>query len=100
MQIVWNKEVAQQLKNSHTVLELETFDVEGERLTAYCLVPPEKVINDIAQLGSLITLHESFIQAMNNKDYKLCTDISEHLRGRFGGELDSFYDEILKKISQ
>lgn len=97
MQIVWNQAVAQQLKNSHTVLELETFDVDGERLTAYCIVPPEKVINDITQLDSLIALHKGFVKAMNNKDFNLCIDISTHLKGRFGGELDTFYDEILAR---
>lgn len=100
MQIVWDQTVAERLKNSHTVLELETFDVDGKQLTAYCVVPPEKVISEIAQLDSIKTLHSGFIQAYQNKDYKLCKDVSEHLLGKFGGELDSFYQEILSRIDK
>jgi hypothetical protein len=35
---------------------------------------------------------------MKENDYKLCKDISEHLLGKFSGELDSFYEIILEKL--
>jgi len=99
MQIVWNNEVAETLKSSHTVLELETFEVEGKPLTAYCVVPPEKIgLAGFATLDTFKNLHAGFIQALKQKDYKLCKDSAEHLMGQFGGELDSFYEEILKRI--
>ena len=99
MQIIWDEVAAEKLKQSHTVLELETFQVEDRRIKGYCVVPAEKVINDIAQLDNLKTLHAEFIKAMNNSDLKLCTDIAEHLKGRFAGELDSFYDIILDRLA-
>jgi DNA polymerase III delta subunit len=98
MQIVWNQEIAEQLKNSHTVLELETFSVNGQNLTAYCVIPPEKIVLELAELDANKQLHTGFLQALNEKNYTLCQDIAEHLLGRFGGELDSFYQEILSRI--
>jgi hypothetical protein len=100
MQIIWDKEAVENLKKSHTVLELETFNIKGKPITTYCVVPLEKVISEIAQLDNIKTLHSGFIQAYQNKDYKLCRDVSEHLLGKFGGELDSFYQEILSRIDK
>lgn len=99
MQIIWNQQAAQQLKSSHTILELETFFVNGENLTAYCVVPAEKVFAEITQLESLKELHVNFVKAFNEKNYQLCQDIVPNLVGRFGGELDSFYTSIMDKIA-
>jgi hypothetical protein len=99
MQIIWNREAAESLRTNQTVLELETFPVGEQTITAYCVIPAERVFPDIARLEDLKQLHQSFISAFNEKNYQLCQDIAPELIGRFGGELDSFYEEILKKIN-
>jgi hypothetical protein len=98
MQIIWNQAAAESLRNSQTVLELETFAVGDQNITAYCVVPAERVFPDIARLDNIKELHQAFISALNEKNYQLCQDIAPELIGRFGGELDSFYQEILDKI--
>jgi hypothetical protein len=100
MQIVWDPTVIEQLRKSQTVLELETFVVEHNSITAYCVVPAEKILNEMSNINHYIELHEGFIVALNEKNYTLCTDIAEHLMGKFGGELDSFYNEILSRKNQ
>ena len=97
MQIVWNAEAVAQLRKNQTVLELETFQVEGKEITAYCVVPADKLLSELAQLDNYIDLHKGFVQAIKENNYKLCEDIAEHLMGKFGGELDSFYAEILSR---
>jgi hypothetical protein len=99
MQIVWNQQAVEQLKNNHTVLELETFDVKGIPVTTYCVVPAEKLMADIANLKNLTEIHAEFVRSYRTKNYKLCQDCAEHLMGRFGGELDSFYEEILSRFN-
>lgn len=98
MQIVWDPTAVEQLRKSQTVLELETFQVDNRSVTAYCVVPAEKILGELAQLNNYIELHQGFIVAVNEKNYKLCQDIAEHLMGKFGGELDTFYEEILNRI--
>jgi len=100
MQIVWDPEVIEQLRKSQTVLELETFQVNDQSVTAYCVVPAEKIFSEMAQLNNYIDLHKGFIVALNEENYQLCTDIAEHLKGKFGGELDTFYDEILSRAGK
>lgn len=99
MQIVWNQKAAQELKANQTVLELETFPVNGESITAYCVVPADKVFPDITRLPTITELHTAFITAFNQKNYDLCRDIAPTLIGVFAGELDSFYQAILDKIN-
>jgi hypothetical protein len=100
LQIIWNQEAADKLKNSHTVLELETINIAGYGpITAYCVVPAEKLFaQGFSNLERYIDLHNSFITALKDDNHKLCKDIGEHLIGAFGGELDTFYEEILKRI--
>lgn len=101
MQIIWDYQAVLQLRKTHTVLELETFDVKGIPVTTFCVVPPEKIgLTGFSSLDKYVALHEGFVRALKEKDYKLCKDISEHLIGQFGGELDSFYEVIVNRINE
>jgi DNA polymerase III delta subunit len=97
MQIVWDSIAVEQLRKTQTVLELESFQIEDREITTYCVVPAEKILLELPQLDSNIKLHEGFVQALKENNHKLCKDIAEHLLGKFGGELDSFYQEILSR---
>jgi len=98
MQIIWDQKAADELKNNQTILELETFDVEGKSITAYCIVPAEKLLPNIMQLEAHKELHEMFVRALKDKNYVVCQDLSKILMGKFGGELDTFYEEILSRF--
>jgi hypothetical protein len=100
MQIIFNKDIAEQMKDTHTVLELETFDVEGQTLHTFCVVPADKIpLAEFPQLPVYKELHGAFVAALKNKDSRLCADLAEHLKGKFGGEVDTFYEEILKRFA-
>ena len=98
MQIIFSKAAAEELGNSYTVLELETFDVDGKILETFCVVPGESVsIGELPDLKLYKDLHADFIQHLKNKDYQFCIDSIYVLKGKFGGELDSFYEIILER---
>ena len=99
MQIIWDQAVAEKLMNSHTILELETFNVDDKQLTAYCVVPAEKILSEMAQLAGNKELHVAFVTAFNEKDYPRCLELYTHLMGKFGGEVDTFYEEIVNRIN-
>lgn len=101
MQLIFGKDAANQLRDRYTVLELETFDVDGKLLEVFCVVPAEKIaLTEITTIEHITKLHNDFVEALKRKEYKLCKDLYIHLIGRFAGELDSFYDEIIKRIEQ
>jgi hypothetical protein len=97
MQIIWNQEAAGHLKNSHTVLELETFDINGQTVTGYCVVPAEKIVLEMSALEFNQTQHAEFIKHYNNKQYEQAIALAKTLEGKFGGELDSFYAILIEK---
>lgn len=100
MQLIFNRKSAEELGDKYTILELETFDVEGQLLEVFCVIPADKInLTELPQLEHNIKLHNHFVQALKDKDYKVCIDLQEHLMGKFGGEVDTFYEEIIKRIN-
>jgi hypothetical protein len=98
MNIIIGKDAADKLKTNYTVLELETFNnPSGTTTTAYCVVN-DVALSELSNLEANKQLHSNFVREYNNKNYKFCEDAVEHLLGKFNGELDSFYIEIIKRI--
>jgi len=99
MQLIFNRQDAEELREQHTVLELETITKDGVTLDVFCLVPADSInLSELAQLGHHVKLHQAFVDAFKVHDFKVCRDLYEHLIGRFGGELDTFYDEIVQRM--
>ena len=98
MQIIIGHEQAQELRKKYTVLFLETITKDGVTVDAYCVVPAEKInLGEMANLEQNQQLHQEFANAAAVGNYERCQELYEHLHGRFGGELDSYYDEILAR---
>ena len=101
MQLIFGKENAETLREKYTVLELETIDVEGQPLEVFCLVGADHIgIADLPQLEQWTKLHDEFLHGYHTEQYNYCRQCIEHLMGKFGGELDTFYEEILRRINE
>lgn len=100
MQIVWDQDVIEKMRATHTLMELETFDFKGSPIVTYCVIPAEKLIRDLANLPALTDLHNQFLKAFKENNVEQCKHISSQLYGKFDGELDTFYDEIIKRLSK
>ena len=100
MDIIFGRENAEKLREQYIVLDLETVEQDGVSIEVFCLVSGDKVgLTDMMQIDSWTKLHNDFLDGYRTKQYKYCRDCIEHLMGRFGGELDTFYDEILRRIN-
>ena len=100
MHIIVGSEIAKELREKYTVLELETFPLNGESTTAYCVVAPEHVLTEMPDLDRLCGLHQAFIDSFNAGNYNTALEAVPHLRGRFAGEVDSFYTAICDRINK
>ena len=101
MHIILHRHIADEVAKRHTVLELESFDVEGQVVEAFCVVTADKIrFGDLMTLDEDKKLHQQFVDANKRKDYKTCQQLSDELYGKFGGELDSFYTEILSRAME
>lgn len=100
MQVIFGKATAEQVRERYTVLELETFHANGQDIAAFCVVPSDKIpLEDIRQVDELKNLHREFIDSYNSANYEEVKTLYKQLHGRWSGELDSFYDTILNKVS-
>lgn len=101
MNIIFGKEQAEQLSSSHTVLELDTFKIinKNMRVTAYAVIDAVPLA-DMSKLDNLKTLHSTLIESYNQKLWDVCIDLTDHLWGAWGGELDSFYSNLLERTKQ
>lgn len=100
MQIIFGRENAEKLRERYTVLDLETVEKEGTKIEVFCLIPGEKIgLMELPQLDNWVKLHNDFLKGYHSQQYSYCRQCIEHLMGKFGGEVDSFYEEILKRIN-
>ena len=100
MQLIFGRENADKLRDKYTILDLETVVKEGQSVEVFCLIPGDKIsIGDLPQLEQWTKLHADFINGYQKKEYSYCLQCIEHLMGKFGGEVDSFYEEIAKRIA-
>lgn len=87
------------LPDNYTVLELDTFVLppDGAVRTSYCVV--EKVpLTDFPVMEAYIKVHGDMMKAYRNKNWEYCLHAIQGLTGRWNGELDSFYSNLLERV--
>ena len=101
MNIIFGADEIPELGDKYTVLELDTFRLPGrsEPATAYCVVENLNYI-DMHKVPERKDLHHELIANYRQRNWKFCEDAMQYLRGFWGGEMDTFYDEIQKRIEQ
>lgn len=101
MDIIFGRANAEKLREKYTVLDLETVKREGTELEVFVLIPADKIsISDLPQLEQWVKLHSDFLNGYHSQQYSFCRDCITYLKGKFGGEVDTFYDEILRRIDE
>ena len=104
MDIIFGRENAEKLREKYTVLDLEKITVKDDdgksvEMEVFCLIPADKIaLPDLPQLEQWTKLHNDFLNGYHTQQYNYSRQCIEHLTGKFGGELDTFYEEILKRI--
>lgn len=99
MNVILGEENLNDIKDRYVVLELDRFRRStGESVTAYGLV--EKLtLADMLDLDTYIDLHANLIKNYRNQNWNYCEQAIEHLRGKWQGEYDSFYDNLSERVT-
>lgn len=99
MHLIFKEEHKALLEGRYTILELETLHVKDqEPVTAWCVIEAEKIIPEIDMLPLNKALHDDLLIAIKEDKPDLAKKLCADLKGKFGGELDTFYEEIEKRI--
>lgn len=99
MQIIFGDHV-EKIKDRFTVLELDTFQIFGtdEIIKTWCVV--EHVpFTDIPIMTQLQDLHADLMTQYRSKNWSFCIEAIQSLQGRWNGELDSFYQDLLERVN-
>lgn len=100
MDIIFSRQIAEELSERYTVLELEPHIVEDKVLETFCVIDSSKIpLNEVTMLDHWKKLHREFVQANKDKNAKLCNDLAVYLTGKFGGELDEFYQIVCSRFN-
>lgn len=101
MNIIIEPEQLEQYREKYTVLELDTIRLKpsNQEIKAYCVVENIPIL-EMADLASRVQLHENLIVEYKKRNWNYCEQAIEHLMGRWGHELDSFYQDILNRIAK
>lgn len=101
MHIIFGKDEALELEKKYTVLELDLIQVgqNGPIVPAFCVIENMPIL-DLPKVESMKTLHQNLISNYRVQQWKYCVDAIEHLLGFWGGEVDSFYQNLSERIQK
>lgn len=103
MQVIFGKQQADSLRDKFTLLELDTFTQDGlpEPLTTYAVVSTADLqLQDIPNLVGLTDVHNTMLKEYKKRNWSFCHQALEHLHGKWGGQLDSFYKIFEDRIKE
>lgn len=97
MNIIFGNAI-KEIPDSFTVLELDTFKMPNQELhTAYCVVETIP-LSEFTTLDAYKKIHSDLVKFYRDRQWNYCEQAIEGLMGRWNGELDSFYSNLLKRI--
>jgi hypothetical protein len=99
MNIIFGDNVAELAREKYTVLELDTFLIEGRDQTATAYAVVEKIpLQEMATLDRFQDLHQHLMKEYRKRNWEYCEDAIKHLQGRWNTELDTFYSDLLARV--
>lgn len=102
MKVIFGKQVADSLADRMTILELDTFFQPGlvDPITAYAVLENTSVpFPEIPVIEKQRELHNTMMLEYRQRNWNYCEQALEHLLGKWGSELDSFYQELSTRIA-
>jgi hypothetical protein len=103
MKVIFGKQVAEAVDNRMTILELDTFFQPGleEPVTAYAVLENTSIpVMEIPHMEKTVELHNTMMAEYRQQNWTYCEQALEHLLGKWGGEIDSFYSELSERVAK
>ena len=100
MNIILGKSQADLLKDKHLILELDTVTMGNSTpITAYCVLD-NIPLEQIAKIEPLSKLHGTLMENYRLRRWDYCQQVIEELVGAWGGQMDTFYTDLLTRITE
>jgi len=102
MYIVYEtNDAIESIRCKYLVLELDTLEFSGgETVRTFAVIDNEHIVfQEIPMIESIQELHCNLIKNYRLQNWNYCKQAIDHLAGNFKGELDSYYEVLLDRIS-
>jgi len=102
MNIVLEPNLTDEVRDKYMLVELDTLQYDdGQAIKSYGVVTKDEItLQDFQNIQMYVDLHNNLIKNYRLKNWKFCEDSLDHLRGKFRGEFDSFYDIMTERVQQ
>lgn len=97
MNIIIGKDKLNELDGRYVILELDIMRVGQDQHQAYALVDSLE-LGELQHLDRYRTLHNKMMENYRRRNWDFVDQALGHLRGRWRGALDSFYDEMAQRV--
>lgn len=89
------------LSDSYTLLELDTFKIPSKNQIhkAYCVVT-EIPLEEFALMENHKKVHADLITQYRAQNWEFCKLAIQVLKGKWGGEVDSFYNDLESRVTE
>lgn len=99
MHIIFKNQI-QGIEEKYTILELDTFSLpDGSKHTACCVIENIPIM-ELSQADGNRDLHANLIVEYGKRNWNYCEQALEHLMGKWGGEVDTFYLDLKNRIDR
>lgn len=101
MNILFESAITEEIKNKYILLPLDTFYFKSSNRTetAYCLVENTPIL-EMMSVDHYRNLHLKLMENYQKGNWQFCENAIEHLIGRWSGEVDSFYSDMVSRINK
>ena len=102
MQIIFG-EPPEDLTEKYIVLELDTIEYaeNSDPITAYCVISGEQIaLEEVSLLKQYADTHRALMNNYRKQNWSFCEQAINSLRGKFKGEMDSFYDVLESRVRE
>lgn len=100
MNIIYGQDQADKLSDKYTVLELDTITIKSSApIKVYCIVE-NMPIDELSKAERQTKLHNELIHHYHNRNWDFVYLASKDLLGCWGNELDSFYQEMIARVTK
>lgn len=103
MQVIFGQAQKELLGDKFTLLELDTFNEVGleEPVTAYAVMGINEVpLTEMPQVANFVTMHNTMLKEYRARNWSFCKQALEHLKGKWNGQLDSFYEIFESRLNE
>lgn len=99
MNIIFGRPHAELLNSRYVVLEIVNLEDLSTDYQCFCIIEGNSLpVKELPMLDHYKKLHSKLLDNLKANNKTLCKELVPHLHGRWGGELDTFYQAILEHI--